>query len=106
MDLNLLKDQDPEFFKYLQENDAELLDFNADMALDAEEDSDEEHTSTGPIILSQSQVNAWSKTLVQVPSHSVQLFVFHAHPLYTDPFPQNSQESLNGFQNCSRGFRS
>ncbi|SCV73107.1 BQ2448_7032 [Microbotryum intermedium] len=45
-DLNALADKDPEFFKYLQENDAELLQFNEDddeQNDDDDDDEDDEH---------------------------------------------------------------
>ncbi|GAA6036291.1 hypothetical protein JCM8097_001647 [Rhodosporidiobolus ruineniae] len=42
-DLRALAEKDPDFFKYLQENDAELLDFDEDAPMDgAAEDDDED----------------------------------------------------------------
>ena len=41
MELSKLAEKDPEFYKYLQENDQELLDFNLDDAAPREEDEDE-----------------------------------------------------------------
>lgn len=48
--LDALKEKDPEFYKYLQENDAELLDFADDSAfaeIDGLSGSDAEHIPTG-----------------------------------------------------------
>lgn len=64
MDLNLLKEKDPEFYKFLQDNDQELLDFD-DNPMTLDEDADEDEPQ-GPTILTQTQVNAWSKALLQV----------------------------------------
>ncbi|KAH3672836.1 hypothetical protein WICMUC_004058 [Wickerhamomyces mucosus] len=41
-DLDKLAEKDPEFFKYLQENDKELLDFNPSNPLDAINDEDDD----------------------------------------------------------------
>ena len=42
MELSKLAEKDPEFYKYLQENDQELLDFNLDDAAPREEDEEED----------------------------------------------------------------
>ncbi|KAF5375408.1 hypothetical protein D9615_007998 [Tricholomella constricta] len=42
MELSKLAEKDPEFYKYLQENDQELLDFNLDKGGDMNSDEDEE----------------------------------------------------------------
>ncbi|GAA5870451.1 hypothetical protein JCM8547_004035 [Rhodosporidiobolus lusitaniae] len=44
-DLQALAEKDPEFFKYLQENDAELLNFNGADDVEMSEDEDEEDES-------------------------------------------------------------
>jgi nucleolar complex protein 2 len=41
-DLKALAEKDPDFFKYLQENDAELLDFDPEAGAGADSDEDEE----------------------------------------------------------------
>lgn len=50
-DLEKLKEKDPEFYKYLKENDSELLDFNPTNPLEAmsddEDDDEEEPGATG-----------------------------------------------------------
>lgn len=40
-DLQALAERDPDFFKYLQENDAELLDFDPNAAGEADDSEDE-----------------------------------------------------------------
>ncbi|KAF9480615.1 Noc2-domain-containing protein [Pholiota conissans] len=73
MELSKLAEKDPEFFKYLQENDKELLNFNADALADAEssegddEDGDvamEEEEEQVPI-LTTNHLRQWSKSLLQ-----------------------------------------
>lgn len=82
MDLNLLKEKDPEFFKFLQENDQELLDFeDTPMAVEDDGDEDgEEGQFQGPIVLTKAQVNAWSKTLLQVCSPAQIRDFLSSHP--------------------------
>lgn len=73
MELSKLAEKDPEFFKYLQENDKELLDFNPDNV--GEVDSDDEMASAGEDgsmednkipILTKQHLRQWQKALLEV----------------------------------------
>lgn len=76
MDLAALKTSDPEFYKYLQENDKELLEFEASEAEassenDEEEegedamDEDKEEDEEAPL-LTTSILREWQKSLIEV----------------------------------------
>lgn len=70
-DLTKLAEKDPEFFKYLQENDQGLLDFNPENPMDAisdgEEDGPEQHdqeiASDEKIEVTYKMVKDWTKKL-------------------------------------------
>ena len=67
MELSKLAEKDPEFFKYLQENDQELLDFDPD-AMDAAADDDEgdEFGSGSAPVLTKQILQTWQKALLEV----------------------------------------
>jgi nucleolar complex protein 2 len=75
-DLAKLAERDPEFFKYLQENDKELLDFGREEANEDEEGSEEEDISTGNTDHAQQVtvdlLRRWQKQMLQ--SHSLRAF--------------------------------
>jgi nucleolar complex protein 2 len=75
-DLAKLAKRDPEFFKYLQENDQELLDFGND---DGEEDEDMEEEEASPVqkgkkkaiekraeVVTSAMLKGWQKSILQV----------------------------------------
>ncbi|KIP01520.1 hypothetical protein PHLGIDRAFT_96910 [Phlebiopsis gigantea 11061_1 CR5-6] len=67
-ELAKLAEKDPEFFKYLQQNDKELLDFNPD-AMDEDEDeddggNDEDETETMPV-LTKNILQKWQKAILE-----------------------------------------
>lgn len=70
VELSKLAEKDPEFYKYLQENDRELLDFNPDNVNDVEmsgeeEEDGEEEGHVAPI-LTLPQLKLWSSALLKV----------------------------------------
>jgi nucleolar complex protein 2 len=73
MELSALAKTDPEFYKYLQENDKELLEFNPS-ATDEDEDDDEdeamqedddEEAAASPVLTTEI-LRRWQKALLEV----------------------------------------
>lgn len=78
-DLAKLAEKDPEFFKYLQENDRELLDFGADEEASEDEDSAVASGSKGKQraidegqVVTREMLRAWQKSILQ--THSLKAF--------------------------------
>jgi len=76
-ELSELAKKDPEFYKYLQENDKELLEFNPDNDdLGSDEDDEGEdvemaepqETERAPV-LTKKQLQRWQKSLLEVFDH-------------------------------------
>jgi hypothetical protein len=71
LELSKLAEKDPEFYKYLQEHDHELLDFNMDDDdnvddPDDEDNDDGEQGSDQLPVLSKDILRAWQKSLLEV----------------------------------------
>ncbi|OSD03680.1 Noc2-domain-containing protein [Trametes coccinea BRFM310] len=66
MELSKLAEKDPEFYKYLQENDRELLEFNPDDANveDADMEGDEEMEDDTTPVLTKDILQRWQKALL------------------------------------------
>lgn len=84
MDIKSLKEKDPEFYKYLEQNDRDLLDFDPDeMDVDnAQDDDDDENedeesdddddsksaVSDSPVavVLTRELLRSWQKSIIEV----------------------------------------
>ena len=77
MELSKLAEKDPEFFKYLQENDRELLEFSLN---DAAAGDDEDMEGEGPTeedrtpVLTKEILQKWQKALLDVRKPVISLF--------------------------------
>lgn len=72
MELSKLAEKDPEFYKYLQENDRELLDFNPEDQNDTDEDEELEDAEPEDVemerapVLTKQELQKWQKALLEV----------------------------------------
>jgi nucleolar complex protein 2 len=68
LELSELAEKDPEFFKYLQEHDRDLLEFNVDDDDDAEDADDDvgEPDATQLPTLTENTLRTWQKSLLEV----------------------------------------
>lgn len=77
IELSELAKKDPEFYKYLQENDRELLEFNPDEDDPGSEEDDEGEDvcmdeprgTKGAPVLTKKQLQRWQKSLLEVFDH-------------------------------------
>lgn len=73
-ELSALAKKDPEFYKYLQENDRELLDFKTvgpsaageDESMDENEESDEAEKEEEIPLLTSQIIRGWQKAILEV----------------------------------------
>jgi nucleolar complex protein 2 len=68
MELSKLAEKDPEFYKYLQENDRELLDFDMGQAEDDDEGMEDAGDSSRPQrapALTTDTLRKWQRALLQ-----------------------------------------
>lgn len=68
LELSKLAEKDPEFYKYLQENDKDLLDFDPDAAENDDENMEEEDGSEPDSIptLTKEILQRWQKSILEV----------------------------------------
>lgn len=67
MELSKLAEKDPEFYRYLQAHDRELLEFNVGDGerVDDEDDADDGDAGQLPV-LTENKLRTWQKSLLEV----------------------------------------
>lgn len=66
LELSNLAEKDPEFYKYLQENDKDLLDFDPDAAEDVEDEDMEDAEPESVPPLTKEILQKWQKSILEV----------------------------------------
>jgi nucleolar complex protein 2 len=68
LELSKLAEKDPEFYKYLQDHDRDLLDFNVDVDADVEDADDDvgEPDASQLPTLTENTLRTWQKSLLEV----------------------------------------
>ena len=98
MELSKLAEKDPEFYKYLQENDQELLDFNLDDAAPREEDEEEDEEvieEDETPVLTKEILQRWQKALLEVRSPLIRVLRWFFHIRLSASVPQGSPKTVD-----------
>lgn len=100
MELSKLAEKDPEFYKYLQENDRELLEFslndaNAAVDEDGDEDAEAMEEDTTPV-LTKEILQRWQKALLDVRS------VYWLTTAYSDIWLSSASVTQSASQDAHR----
>jgi hypothetical protein len=89
LELSKLAEKDPEFYKYLQEHDRNLLEFNADDDDDVEDADDDagEPDATQLPTLTENILRSWQKSLLEVGKPAKLAWTSHVNACSVDKIP-------------------
>lgn len=114
LELAQLAEKDPEFYKYLQENDRELLEFTTaqegrdesddeDDVMDGDDDGDDDDDEMGEElpILTTGILKTWQKALLEANHTSFFNYTFTADPAAVASFPASPPQTAHCVSLCS-----